>query len=312
MNTSMYLHPVTQASVAKLKAMGVSILETASGVLACGEVGWGRLIEPELIFQEINTALLAKGVNSKSTSATMHLASAATILVTSGGTQEAIDDVRSITNTSTGRTGAVIAERLVSFGFNVIYLHGKNSILPEANCQLIEFSDFKSIQQHLSNILVSKNISALVQAAAISDFSIEKVSVKHGSQTSKISSDNDEMILHLKKNQKLLTQAREWSKNKKLHLIAFKMTAQANPEQIQQAVEKLQKSSQPELIIHNDLSQIKKDQHRFTAYNLLQHSSLEIPSRLALADYIGSWLVDQLVEPSANQLVNQSLKKELL
>ena len=57
MNTSMYLHPATQDSIQALKKMGVEILETASGVLACGEVGWGRLLEPDLIVQEVLSRL---------------------------------------------------------------------------------------------------------------------------------------------------------------------------------------------------------------------------------------------------------------
>ena len=60
MNTMMYSHPTTQASIKKLKDMGVEILETASGVLACGEVGYGRLLEPDLILKEIELHLKNK------------------------------------------------------------------------------------------------------------------------------------------------------------------------------------------------------------------------------------------------------------
>ena len=57
MNTKMYLHPTTQASIQKLRAMNIEILEAASGVLACGEIGSGRLLEPELILEEIEKFL---------------------------------------------------------------------------------------------------------------------------------------------------------------------------------------------------------------------------------------------------------------
>jgi phosphopantothenoylcysteine decarboxylase/phosphopantothenate--cysteine ligase len=57
MNTKMYLHPVTQNSITLLKKLGIEILETASGVLACGEIGSGRLLEPDLIFKEVEKSL---------------------------------------------------------------------------------------------------------------------------------------------------------------------------------------------------------------------------------------------------------------
>ena len=57
MNTSMYLHPITQNSIRKLKEIGIEILETASGVLACGETGFGKLLDPELIQKEIQSRL---------------------------------------------------------------------------------------------------------------------------------------------------------------------------------------------------------------------------------------------------------------
>jgi len=53
MNTSMYFHPITQASVLKLQSLGVQILDSASGVLACGETGFGKLLEPDLILEEV-------------------------------------------------------------------------------------------------------------------------------------------------------------------------------------------------------------------------------------------------------------------
>ena len=97
MNTAMYEHPTTQSSLRKLSAMGIEILETGTGDLACGEIGAGRLMEPEQIFAAVQQKLKAKSKERKK------------ILVTSGGTSEALDDVRVITNKSTGATGAAIA-----------------------------------------------------------------------------------------------------------------------------------------------------------------------------------------------------------
>jgi phosphopantothenoylcysteine decarboxylase/phosphopantothenate--cysteine ligase len=125
MNTSMYLHPVTQKSIQSLKAMGIEILETASGVLACGEVGWGRLLEPDLIVEEVKRHLSLKTESINQTPIKKSLAQK--ILITSGGTEEAIDRVRSLTNKSTGATGAYLADHFSQLGFDVVYLHAENA-----------------------------------------------------------------------------------------------------------------------------------------------------------------------------------------
>ena len=113
MNTMMYLHPTTQRSIKKLKEMGIEILEAASGVLACGEVGYGRLLEPELILNEIEQRLQSSA-EIKLTGATSSTASKnIQVLMTAGGTSEPIDDIRVITNRSTGKTASVLADHLV-------------------------------------------------------------------------------------------------------------------------------------------------------------------------------------------------------
>ena len=104
MNSKMYHHPVTQSSVAKLRAMGCEILETASGVLACGEVGDGKLLDSELLLQEVlrRLPITARAEREgKPASPSAPPGRGQRILITSGGTEEPIDPVRSLTNTST-------------------------------------------------------------------------------------------------------------------------------------------------------------------------------------------------------------------
>ncbi|RYZ72494.1 MAG: bifunctional phosphopantothenoylcysteine decarboxylase/phosphopantothenate--cysteine ligase CoaBC, partial [Proteobacteria bacterium] len=104
MNQFMWSHPATKASVEKLQSWGLEILGTGKGNLACGEVGEGRMLEPEQIQMAIELALgLALALPQAQKTSGRH------ILITSGGTEEPIDGVRSITNTSTGRTGADLA-----------------------------------------------------------------------------------------------------------------------------------------------------------------------------------------------------------
>ena len=249
MNTMMYQHPITSESVGKLLQMGVKVLETASGVLACGEEGSGKLLDPELIYQEIETAL--KPVPEMPA-----------VLITSGGTQEKIDSVRVITNKSSGSTAATIADHLIGLGYQVTYLHAESAILPKLNCDKISFLDFKGLEGSIHQLLGSQNYSAMIHAAAVSDFSVEQTFAEN-----KIPSDQD-ISLKLKRNPKLVNQLREFSKNKNLKIIAFKMTADESLEKQQAAVEKLYKSSNADFIVQNDLSEInwKTGRHSFHLY----------------------------------------------
>ncbi|SVC93802.1 uncharacterized protein METZ01_LOCUS346656, partial [marine metagenome] len=109
MNTKMLGHPATQKSLAKLESWGATILGTGSGALACGDEGWGRMLESEELFAEILEKI--DPISKKK------------VLITSGGTREPIDAVRYISNLSSGRTGAAIADHFNDQGWDVYYLH---------------------------------------------------------------------------------------------------------------------------------------------------------------------------------------------
>jgi phosphopantothenoylcysteine decarboxylase/phosphopantothenate--cysteine ligase len=268
MNTKMYLHPVTQQSINKLKTMGVGILETASGVLACGEVGWGRLLEPDLIYLEVEAALADKSffededaVSAKAPAeipATESFPSGPKILITSGGTTEDIDDVRVITNKSTGKTAAALAESLVEAGFQVTYLHSEKAAQPALNCKKITFQTYNDLKKELEEALRTENYSAVIHAAAVSDYSV----VKHNG---KISSDTDEIQLTLKRNAKLINEIKKWSP--KSSLIGFKLTSGADEPTVQAKVDKLFADAGCDLVVQNDWQQKQNGNHSFRVYS---------------------------------------------
>jgi phosphopantothenoylcysteine decarboxylase/phosphopantothenate--cysteine ligase len=245
MNTSMYLHPVTQVSLQKLRKMGVQILETASGVLACGEVGYGKLLDPELILAEVHKHLGSQSVGKQSALPKLNPIK---VLITSGGTTEPLDDVRVLTNRSTGATGARLAERLFDFGFDVTFLHSKFSKLPERDVQTKSFITFEDLSQSLRDTLQSSTFGVVIHAAAVGDFSLEKPT-----PGGKLSSDEN-LTLKFKKNPKLVNQIKSWSKGAKL--IAFKMTSTAEMVLQKLAIEKLFTDSSADIVIHNDVSEI--------------------------------------------------------
>lgn len=117
MNTHMLMNPVTQDNLARCRKYGMHILEADSGYLACGDVGSGRLPEPDEIEDAVKQLLypdqFLRGKN---------------VLITAGPTQEAIDPVRYITNHSTGRMGYALARAARNAGADVTLVAGKNSL----------------------------------------------------------------------------------------------------------------------------------------------------------------------------------------
>lgn len=251
MNTAMYLHPVTQASVQKLSAMGIEVLETASGVLACGEVGSGRLLEPDLIQTEIEKRLQDLAPKTK-------IPNGLRVLVTAGGTQEAIDAVRVLTNKSTGKTGATISDVLFENGYEVHLLSAESAVKPQHSVSTSHFVTFRDLEAELQKLLSTQSFAAVIHAAAVSDFSIVN------SKLGKWSSDENP-TLEFQKNPKLVNQLRTWSINKNLRVIAFKMTASPNQTSIDESVRKLFTDSQADVVIQNDITEIdwKLNQHLF-------------------------------------------------
>lgn len=219
MNVSMYQHPLTQASLSKLQTLGCTVLGTETGSLACGEHGEGRLLEPEVILSTIETTL--RKCNTTEEPSTHSEKCKLHVLVTSGGTSEPIDAVRAITNTSTGRTGALIVDRLLEEGHSVHFLTAENGERPLASSPDLKIETFVTFQElaaKLEATLGAKHFDTVIHAAAVADYSLVAPA------TQKIDSEN-EITLRLRKNPKLIDSIRRWSQNKDVRIVAFKLTA---------------------------------------------------------------------------------------
>lgn len=273
MNKSMYTHPVTQKSLESLREMGIQILDSASGILACGEEGWGRLLEPDLILKSVLDALKAPKATQEAKPTATANTSKVKVLVTAGGTMEPIDTVRAITNFSSGKTGVVIAESLSHMGFDVTLLQSHSSTVKADVPRKDKFTTFRSLDEKMKKYLSEEDFTHVIHAAAVSDYSLESVEVNGKTmkplEVKKISSDAPEMNLHLKKNHKIVDELKNYSRNKDLKVIAFKLTSHASPEARLAAVEKLFKNSQADFVVHNDLQDIDivARTHRFTLYS---------------------------------------------
>src|SRR6187549_974979 len=118
MNVEMWENPATQRNVAQLRADGVTLLGPAAGDQACGEVGFGRMLEPDEILQGVLSFLAPKKLAGRK------------VIVTAGPTFEAIDTVRGITNLSSGKMGYAIADAAASQGAEVTLISGPTALRP--------------------------------------------------------------------------------------------------------------------------------------------------------------------------------------
>lgn len=210
------------------------------------------------------------------------------ILITAGGTREYIDDVRFISNISTGNTASIMANFLAK-EHDVVYLCSEAAKLPKnKNIKIQKFTGFKNLDDKIKNILGNKKIDAMIHSAAVSDYSIKQIKT-NGKKikviTRKLSSRNNELTIVLKKNFKIIDRVKKYSKNKNIKLVGFKLTSGALKEEIKQAVIKLKSA---DIVAHNDLSEIKKT-HPFHLYIRGQKIST-VSSALKLASNLNSIL----------------------
>jgi phosphopantothenoylcysteine decarboxylase / phosphopantothenate---cysteine ligase len=243
MNTQMLAHPTTQTALQTLKKNGVHILETNSGQLACGEVGDGRMMEPEHIAVAIERSLAPKNASTH-------------VLITMGGTRVPIDGVRSITNTSSGETGAQLADDLYLRGYDVTVLAARNAIKPKLTTSIKTFDTYDDLEKLLEKTLTENRFNHIIHMAAVSDFTVP-------ANTQKISSGKN-INLELIPTKKLITMIKTWAPQ--AFVTGFKLTVNAPRGDVDNAVKSVIRNG-ANAVIHNELSQITKNSHVFTLYS---------------------------------------------
>lgn len=157
MNTHMYENSVTQDNLDTLRHYGWEVIEPASGRLACGAIGKGKMPEPEDLLQHILRHL-----------ALPHDLAGKKVLVTAGPTQEALDPVRYLTNHSTGKMGFAIAKMAMLRGAEVTLVSGPTAIAPPPFVDVVNVTS----AQDMFDAVVSRaaNMDIIVKAAAVADY----------------------------------------------------------------------------------------------------------------------------------------------
>ncbi|WP_270436892.1 bifunctional phosphopantothenoylcysteine decarboxylase/phosphopantothenate--cysteine ligase CoaBC [Blautia massiliensis (ex Durand et al. 2017)] len=163
MNTAMYENPVVQDNIWKLQTYGYEVITPASGYLACGDTGAGKMPEPETLLEYIlKEAAFQKDLAGKK------------LLVTAGPTQEAIDPVRCLTNHSSGKMGYAIAKMAMLRGAEVTLVSGPTAIEPPLFVKVVPVTSARDMFEAVTGLSDEQNI--IIKAAAVADYRPKQVS----------------------------------------------------------------------------------------------------------------------------------------
>ena len=195
------------------------------------------------------------------------------ILVTSGGTSEKIDRVRSITNHSSGKLGKIITETLLKAGHEVCLITTLQAVKPvnHPNLTIIEIKNTADLLQVMKDKVTDYQV--LIHSMAVSDYTpvymtgFNEVEASQDltefldkkNQETKISSKEDVQVLFLKKNPKIISLVKEW--NASIHLIGFKLLVDVSREYLIQIARESLEKNKADIIVANDLTQINAEQH---------------------------------------------------
>lgn len=241
-----------------------------------------------------------------------------TVLITAGGTVEAIDGVRGITNFSSGKLGSMIADTLKES--NVFLIKGTKSVMPEninKNITIIETTDTQSVQEAIEQVMNNNKVDYFIHAMAISDYTVDKVvsveelidSIDDNmtyskndiinllknppsiTNRNKVSSSIKQPIIYLKQTAKIIATIKQKWPNVKL--IGFKLlNSVSKDELIKVATASLEKTN-AEYIVANDLTGISKTHHK--AY-IVDHNGvlMETSTKLELANALKDMIEEKV------------------
>lgn len=206
MNTNMFENPILQDNLKTLEHYGYEVIQPASGYLACGDTGAGKMPEPETLLSYILREIAKeKDLEGKK------------VLVTAGPTQEAIDPVRYITNHSSGKMGYALAKAAMLRGAEVTLVSGPCSITPPPFVKVVSVVTAKDMFDAVTSVSAEQDI--IIKAAAVADYRPLKVFDE------KVKKKDEEMSIALEKTDDILNYLGE-HRTKEQFLCGFSMETQ--------------------------------------------------------------------------------------
>lgn len=230
MNTRMYQNPIVQDNMKILRRYGMEVITPATGYLACGDTGEGKMPEPELLLEYIIKALKSKDMEGVK------------VLVTAGPTREKMDPVRYISNHSTGKMGYAVARAAMMRGAEVTLVTGKTDLRPPVDVHTIEIESAADMAEAVKGCAGKQDI--IIKAAAVADYR-----PRHTADE-KIKKKDSDMIIELERTEDILGFLGA-HKRKDQFLCGFSMETE---NMIENSRSKLEKKNL-DLIVANNLKQ---------------------------------------------------------
>lgn len=275
MNTGMLSNPITQRNIQMCKDAGMHFIESASGYLACGDVGAGRLAEIDDILDAIDSLLITektlKGMK---------------VVVTAGPTQEDFDPVRYITNHSSGKMGYAIARAARNLGAEVTLISGPVSLRQPVGVKVISVRTAREMFEALDSMKDDYDI--LIKSAAVSDYRVKKVA------TQKMKKSGSEMTVEFVMNQDILAYMGEHKKPYQV-ICGFAMETQ----QLEENARRKLINKKADMIVANQLTDeqagFSVDTNVVTFVTEAGCEQLDVMTKEALGYEILNVLVEMLV-----------------
>lgn len=230
MNTHMYENKIVQGNIEKLKSYGYDFIEPASGRLACGDVGIGKLADVNTIVERVLTELSDKEQDLKGKK----------VLVSAGPTIAPIDPVRYITNRSTGKMGYAIAEEARDRGAEVVLVSGPTNLNPPKNVKIINIKTNEEMKNEILEKFEWADI--VIKSAAVADYKPKEYSKE------KIKKGEGDLNICLTRDNDILKSLGD----KKTHQILVGFAAESND--VLKNAEKKLKNKNLDFIVANDIT----------------------------------------------------------
>ncbi len=186
MNTNMYINPITQGNIESLKTLGYDFIEPGSGRLACGDIGAGKMAEPEDIVNYIVDYFTPKALPMAGVK----------VLVSAGPTIEKIDPIRFITNRSTGKMGYAIAKKATELGAEVTLVSGPTQLEPPKGVTFVPIETALEMYEAIMRVVEAQDI--IIKTAAVADYRPKEVA------TEKIKKADGELAMAFTRNPDIL------------------------------------------------------------------------------------------------------------
>jgi phosphopantothenoylcysteine decarboxylase/phosphopantothenate--cysteine ligase len=293
MHPTMWAHPATARNVAALAKDGVEILGPAEGEVASGDVGLGRLLEPEELVRRVAARLGGGDL------------AGARVVVTAGPTVEDIDPVRFIGNRSSGKMGFALAERAALRGASVTLITGPVALATPAGVRRVDIRSAVDLKRELLAAIGAtlSGADALLMCAAVGDYRTEQVAKE------KLKRGEGGLTLRLVQNPDVLAEIGAARRSRRPVLVGFAVETGSDAEIVQRARAKLKKKRVDVVVANHAAESLGRDDNRVL---IVEERSVDVLPELPkteVADRIVGWLATRLASTATAETPRRSARR---